>query len=93
MLLAGIAANLYRKRPRAAELTIDGIERRIVRPEDLIVYKLLAGRPHDYEAVGAILHALGDADEAYAIGWLEQFGFAERQEAAAAEHGRIAADE
>jgi predicted nucleotidyltransferase len=77
---------------RAAELTIDGVEMRIVRPEDLVVYKLIAGRPHDYEAVGAILHALGTIDEAYVVGWLEQFGLAERWAPALDEARRIAED-
>jgi predicted nucleotidyltransferase len=78
---------------RAAQLSIDGIEMRIVRPEDLIVYKLLAGRPHDYEAAGAILQAIDGIDEAYVVGWLEQFGLEQRWEAALAEARRIAEDE
>jgi hypothetical protein len=52
---------------------------RVLTPEDLIVYKLVAGRARDYEAVAAIINARGarlDAD--YITGWLDQFGFGER---------------
>jgi predicted nucleotidyltransferase len=74
---------------RAVRLTIDGRELTIVTPEDLIVYKLIAGRGHDYEAVGAILHALPSIDEGYVCGWLDQFGMADRWQAAVEEAQRI----
>jgi predicted nucleotidyltransferase len=80
---------------RAARLTIDGQEMAIVTPEDLIVYKLIAGRARDYEAVAAILdmsESLAAVDAAYVIGWLEQFGLAERWERAKQEAQRMADD-
>jgi len=63
---------------RAVVLTLDADEISIVTPEDLIVYKLIAGRAQDYEAVAAIIDAITDLDGAYIEGWLRQFGFAER---------------
>jgi len=77
---------------RAVKLTIDDTEMTIVTPEDLIVYKLLAGRGHDYEAVGAVLEALGEVDEGYVRGWLEQFGMADRWQRALEEARHSAPD-
>ena len=75
---------------RAAKLTIDEHELLIVTPEDLIVYKLIAGRGHDYEAVAAIIDALEGLDTAYIEGWLAQFGFADRWMQARKEARRLA---
>lgn len=77
---------------RAERLTIDRIELSIVTPEDLAVYKLLAGRAHDYEAVAAVVDAVGPLDEGYVVGWLDQFGFAERWAKALEEVRRIDPD-
>ncbi len=74
---------------RAATLTLEKNEILIVTPEDLIVYKLIAGRPHDYEAVAAIIDAIADLDDAYIEGWLSQFGFADRWEKALEEARRL----
>lgn len=80
---------------RAATLTIDGQEMTIVTPEDLVVYKLIAGRARDYEAVGAILNMsenLSQIDGAYVLGWLDQFGLADRW-GRAQEEAQLLADE
>jgi predicted nucleotidyltransferase len=74
---------------RAAVLTLDGDEILIVTPEDLIVYKLIAGRAHDYEAVAAIINAIADLDTAYIEGWLRQFGFEDRWSKAKEEAARF----
>lgn len=50
----------------------------VVTPENLIVYKLIAGRGHDYEAVGAIVNTIKTLDTAYVQGWLEQLDVADR---------------
>jgi predicted nucleotidyltransferase len=64
---------------RAAAVTIERRRLRVLRPEDLIVFKLIAGRARDYEAVAAILNARREKlDEEYITGWLAQFGLAER---------------
>ncbi len=78
---------------RASKVTIDDQELCIVTPEDLIVYKLIAGRAHDYEAVAAIIDAIRDLDEPYITGWLEQFGFENRWAQAVDEHRRSFPDE
>jgi hypothetical protein len=74
---------------RAARLTVDDVELLIVTPEDLIVYKLIAGRARDYEAVAAMIDALKTIDEGYVTGWLEQFGFADRWTRAKEEAARL----
>ena len=78
---------------RAATLTIDDHELAIVTPEDLIVYKLIAGRARDYEAVAAILNASGQIDEGYVTGWLEQFGLSDRWQKALLEAAMLAEEE
>lgn len=60
---------------RSVGTNVDGHELRVLTAEDLIVFKLVAGRARDYEAVVAIFGARGDRlDVDYIIGWLEQFG-------------------
>ncbi len=59
---------------RAAAARIEGREVRVLTPEDLIVFKLMAGRARDYEAVAAIINARRRRlDVGYIQGWLEQF--------------------
>lgn len=60
---------------RSVPVDIEGRRLRVLTAEDLIVFKLVAGRARDYEAVAGIINARGrrlDAD--YIKGWLEQFG-------------------
>lgn len=78
---------------RAASLTIDEHQLAIVTPEDLIVYKLIAGRARDYEAVGAVLNAVTDIDSHYVMGWLEQFGLSNRWQRALEEARTLAEDD
>ena len=60
---------------RAVSAEIEGREVRVLTAEDLIVFKLIAGRARDYEAVAAIINARrGRLDIDYIKGWLEQFG-------------------
>lgn len=64
---------------QAVPARIEGHELTVLTPEDLIVFKLIAGRARDYEAVAAIINARGDRlDVDYITGWLEQFGVTER---------------
>jgi predicted nucleotidyltransferase len=77
---------------RAQKLTIDDTVLTIATPEDLIVFKLLAGRGHDFEAVGAILLTLGSLDEGYICSWLDRFGLSERWLQALEEKERMASD-
>lgn len=62
---------------RAVPASVDDERVPVLTPEDLIVYKLIAGRARDYEAVAAIINARGARlDTAYIEGWLEQFDLA-----------------
>ncbi|MHB8511616.1 MAG: nucleotidyltransferase [Actinomycetota bacterium] len=60
---------------RAQVATIERNKVRVLTPEDLIVFKLVAGRPRDYDAVAAIINDhLVDLDANYIKRWLRQFG-------------------
>ncbi len=84
ILIAGTPFE-YSAIERAKTLSIDDRDMLIVTPEDLIVYKLIAGRGHDYEAVGAILNTIPNLDAAYVQGWLDQFDMADRWQRAVEE--------
>jgi predicted nucleotidyltransferase len=76
---------------RSTTATIEGHEIRVLTAEDLIVFKLVAGRARDYEAVAAIINARRERlDIDYIQGWLEQFGITEAWERATDEARREA---
>jgi hypothetical protein len=76
---------------QAVPTRIEGRELRVLTAEDLIVFKLIAGRARDYEAVAAIINTRRELlDVEYITGWLEQFGVAERWERATEEARREA---
>jgi predicted nucleotidyltransferase len=76
---------------RAIPAEIAGREVRVLTPEDLIVFKLVAGRARDYEAVAAIINARGGKlDVEYIRGWLEQYEVSEAWERALDEARREA---
>ncbi len=75
---------------RAAKIVVERVTLLVVRPEDLIVYKLIAGRAQDYEAVASILNTLDEIDAEYVEGWLEQFDMQERWKIARREAALIA---
>lgn len=76
---------------RAVPVEIEGRELRVLTAEDLIVFKLVAGRARDYEAVAAIINArAGGLDADYITGWLEQLGAPEAWERALDEARREA---
>jgi predicted nucleotidyltransferase len=52
----------------------DGLDAWFVSPEDLILLKLLAGRPKDRIDVGDILFIQGQLDEAYLREWAKRLG-------------------
>jgi predicted nucleotidyltransferase len=60
---------------RAVPAEIEGNELKVLTIEDLIVFKLIAGRARDYEAVAAMISERGEElDVFYITGWLDQFG-------------------
>lgn len=76
---------------RSVPAGIEGRELRVLTAEDLIVFKLIAGRARDYEAVAAIINARGGRlDVDYIRGWLEQLGSPEAWERAVDEARREA---
>lgn len=58
---------------RAARLSIGNTQVRFASVEDLIVHKMLAGRPRDHEDVTGILLKQPHHDMAYIRHWLAQF--------------------
>jgi predicted nucleotidyltransferase len=52
----------------------DGLDAWFVSPEDLILLKLMAGRPKDRVDVGDILFVQGKLDEAYLRQWASKLG-------------------
>jgi hypothetical protein len=64
---------------RAAKFQFGEVETRVLLPEDLIVFKLVAGRHHDYESVAAIINAQGsDLDVEFIKAALSELGMDER---------------
>jgi len=88
-----IASTLYEKEAvaRAAPASIEGRKVPVLRAEDLIVFKLVAGRARDYEAVAAIINTQGDKlDESFIVETLTELGFEDRWRRAKDEAAREA---
>lgn len=64
-------------RRRTVELD-DGFQTEILVPDDLLVYKLIAWRKKDQEAVERLLAVQRDLDWPYVRAWAERFGVVER---------------
>lgn len=58
---------------RSRPIDLDGVAVRFVSLEDLIVMKLLAGRPRDLEDVGSIIRKNRDLDRNHVKKWLDEF--------------------
>lgn len=58
---------------RAVPVLIDGVPVRYAAPDDLIIHKLVAGRPRDLEDVRGILARRPTLDEEHLRTWLESF--------------------
>lgn len=67
---------------RKVRVQVEGLEAWLVSPEDLILLKLLAGRPRDYGDIVDILFVQGQLDENYLRHWSAALGVADRLEKA-----------
>jgi hypothetical protein len=68
---------------RCRRATVLGVPLAIVSPDDLVVYKLIAGRPQDLADVDRLLRfGRAPEDEAEVRRWLGEFGVADRLDAA-----------
>jgi hypothetical protein len=59
-----------------------GLEAWLVSPEDLILLKLIAGRPRDYGDIEDIFFVQGQLDESYLRRWAAPLGITDRLEQA-----------
>jgi predicted nucleotidyltransferase len=67
---------------RRQRVELDNSSLMLVSPEDLILLKLLAGRPRDYTDVQDILFTLGTLDEKYMRHWAKELGLSQKLEKA-----------
>ncbi len=58
---------------RAREVDIDGVTVRYASLEDVIIHKIVAGRPRDLEDVKSMLLKNPAFNEPFIVSWLEQF--------------------
>jgi hypothetical protein len=58
---------------RAVAVIFDEVEVRFASAEDLIIHKLVAGRPRDIEDVSGVLARKLSLDDGYILRWLESF--------------------
>jgi predicted nucleotidyltransferase len=65
---------------------IDDVSIWLVSPEDLILLKLLAGRPRDHADIGDILFTQGRLNEGYLRQWAKELGVLSELERALAPH-------
>lgn len=65
---------------RKVRVQVEGQQAWLVSPEDLILLKLIAGRPRDLGDIGDILFVQGQLDENYLRRWATDLGVAESLE-------------
>jgi hypothetical protein len=70
---------------RRSRLDAEGQMLWVVSPEDLVLFKLLAGRPRDWGDVADVLFIQGSLDELYMRRWARELGISEQLEKALAE--------
>src|SRR5206468_3706475 len=74
---------------RRRQVNLDGVSVWLISPEDLVLLKLLAGRPRDIADIGDILFTLGQLDEIYMRLWARQLGVLDALEKILAEHPAV----
>lgn len=67
---------------RKVHVHVEGLEAWLVSPEDLILLKLIAGRPRDYGDIVDIFFVQAQLDESYLRRWAAPLGIADRLEKA-----------
>lgn len=58
---------------RTRAIDVDGVPVRFTSPEDLIVHKVVAGRPRDLDDVKSVLIKMRELERSYIVTWLEHF--------------------
>jgi hypothetical protein len=67
---------------RKLRIQVEGLEAWLVSPEDLVLLKLVAGRPRDHADIADILFVQGQLDEVYLRRWAADLGIPDRLEQA-----------
>jgi hypothetical protein len=62
---------------RRIQLDAEGKVMWVVSPEDLVLFKLMAGRPRDWGDVADVFFIQGSLDEAYMRRWAHEFGISD----------------
>lgn len=58
---------------RVKAVRLEGIDVKFASLEDLIIHKIIAGRPHDIEDVEVVLAKNPDFEREYVLHWLREF--------------------
>ena len=58
---------------RSRPLNFNGVDVNFATPEDIIIHKLIAGRPRDIEDAGSVALRQQGLDDAYVEKWLREF--------------------
>jgi len=58
---------------RVEKVTLDGVDVCFAGTEDIVIHKIIAGRPRDLEDVESIIHKNSEMDREYIEDWLKKF--------------------
>ena len=58
---------------RVQKVTLDGVDVCFAGTEDIVIHKIIAGRPRDLEDVESIIHKNSEMDREYIEDWLKKF--------------------
>ncbi len=58
---------------RSQPIRVEGINVQYASPEDVVIYKLVAGRPVDIQDAKSILNIQGNFDRSYVNKWLKEY--------------------
>ncbi|MGH9414944.1 MAG: nucleotidyl transferase AbiEii/AbiGii toxin family protein [Terriglobales bacterium] len=72
-MIFGLTPFEQRATERSQPVAVAGTPVRFATPEDLIIHKLVAGRPRDIEDAASIVRKHPGLDWDYTLHWLEQF--------------------
>jgi len=72
-LILSVSAYEQEALGRARAIALGGVDVRFASPEDVLIHKIVAGRPRDIEDARAILAKSHSLDRSYLLRWLQEF--------------------